>query len=73
MLKPPLNPQPPDLNTPPLGVYQEVMGSVHNMFGSLNTVVVRSDAPSLDERLAGESSGGWWAVGWALGWLAGWV
>ncbi|KIY99675.1 hypothetical protein MNEG_8283 [Monoraphidium neglectum] len=24
------------------GVYQEVMGSVHNMFGSLNTVVVRT-------------------------------
>lgn len=24
------------------GVYQEVMGSIHNMFGSLNTVVVRA-------------------------------
>ena len=26
------------------GVYQEVMGSIHNMFGSLNTVVVRAAA-----------------------------
>ena len=27
---------------PCTGVYQEVMGSIHNMFGSLNTVVVRA-------------------------------
>ncbi len=27
------------------GVYQEVMGSIHNMFGSLNTVVVRAGEP----------------------------
>ncbi|GAB4817650.1 hypothetical protein N2152v2_004696 [Parachlorella kessleri] len=27
------------------GVYQEVMGSMHNMFGSLNTVVVKAGEP----------------------------
>ena len=27
------------------GVYQEVMGSMHNMFGSLNTVVIKAGEP----------------------------
>lgn len=38
------------------GVYQEIMGSIHNMFGSLNTVVVR----------AGEAQPvtGGWVVDW---------
>jgi hypothetical protein len=39
------------------GVYQEVMGSVHNMFGSLNTVVVRAvDSPLADDS---HKTGGW--------------
>lgn len=26
----------------PAGVYQEIMGSIHNGFGSLNTVVIKT-------------------------------
>jgi hypothetical protein len=39
------------------GVYQEVMGSIHNMFGSLNTVVVRAAAEAASPGSAAGAGG----------------